>query len=112
MSHSASSQPSPVGRTLWPQAQGYLLLDGVGTDDRAGLPCTCQPACLRKDCHGHCGCEACALAWMVRDDARALWDEQGNLVAPEHIDGPWRRIRNPDQLRLRFRHHLPEPPHG
>lgn len=95
--------PSSAGLTLWPHSRGYLDLH-ANEAGRSALPCTCTGACLRKDCHGRCGCEACALAWMIREDERALWDAQGNLVAPEHIDGPWRRIRDPNQLRIRFQH--------
>jgi len=42
------------------------------------------------------------LARLVYDDDRALWDEHGNLVVPEEVDGPWHRVQDLDQLRLRF----------
>lgn len=39
---------------------------------------------------------------VYEDDDRALWDEHGNLVAPEEVEGPWRRVEDLDQLRVRF----------
>ena len=105
-------EPSAAGLLLWSTSSGYLDLVPASPSDAQRLPCTCENACLASDCKGRCGCEACALAWLVREDERALWSEAGELVPPEQLEGPWRRIRNPDQLALRFRFHSPEKTHG
>lgn len=105
-------EPTDAGRILWSFTDGWLdvIPETHGAPSR--LPCTCSKGCLSKDCKGKCGCEACVLAWMVREDERALWDDSGRLVAPEELEGPWQRIRNADQLALRFQYHNAEKPNG
>lgn len=105
-------EPSAAGRRLWASSAGYLHVTAAGGSEPDRLPCTCTERCLAEDCKGHCGCEACALAWLVREDERALWNEAGELVPPEQLDGPWRRIHDPYQLTLRFQFHAPEKTHG
>jgi hypothetical protein len=36
------------------------------------------------------------LAWYVYHDDHALWDDEGNLVTPTEIDGPWTHVKNPN----------------
>lgn len=105
-------EPTTAGKALWAASAGWLDVNPIDSSDPCRLACTCQNSCLTADCRGQCGCEACTLAWMVREDERALWNEAGELVPPEKLDGPWRRLRNPGQLTLRFQYHCSEQPHG
>jgi hypothetical protein len=98
--NSPTDQPTEEGRRRWPP-DGYLLLNhGGGARDR--LPCTCTAAC-EPDCKGSCGCEACALGWLVYQDEQALWNEKGDLVNVVDLGPAWQRVADPRQLRLRFR---------
>ena len=58
---------------------------------------TCQP-----DCKGECGCEACALAWLVYQDDQALWGENGEFLNVVDLRPDWKRVADLRQLRLRF----------
>ena len=98
--NSPTDAPTEEGRRRWPP-DGYLLLNEQG-DARASLPCRCMAAC-EPDCQGSCGCEACALGWLVYQDERALWDENGDLVNVVDLGPAWQRVIDPRQLRLRFR---------
>jgi hypothetical protein len=104
--------PTAAGKALWATTAGWLDVHPIGPSDPCRLACTCQDSCLTADCRGQCGCEACTLAWMVRQDERALWNEAGELVPPETLDGHWRRLRDPAQLTLRFHYHSAEQRHG
>lgn len=93
------NEPTVEGKCRWPP-DGYLKLNSVAGDpDRLACKCaaTCQP-----DCKGECGCEACALAWLVYQDEQALWDEQGELLNVVDLKSDWQRVADPRQLRLRF----------
>jgi len=94
-------QPTEEGRRRWPP-DGYLRLN-QRSDARASLPCTCTAAC-RPDCQGSCGCEACALGWLIYQDEQALWNEKGELVNVVDLGPAWQSVADPRQLRLRFRH--------
>ncbi|HET6432777.1 hypothetical protein [Dyella sp.] len=108
----AGPEPSAAGRRLWSGSDGWLDLSAADAAVPARLACTCQDGCLERECRGRCRCEACALAWLIREDERAVWNEAGELVPPEALDGPWRRVRDPSQLTLRFQFHRAETPHG
>jgi hypothetical protein len=94
--------PTDEGRRRWPTADGYLKLRTTIANEPEKLACTCTDTCKEPDCQGSCGCEACALARLVYEDDRALWDEQGNLVAPEELDEPSSQVADLNQLRVRF----------
>jgi hypothetical protein len=94
--------PTDEGKLRWPGADGYLKIHPDSSDKSDRLACTCSAGCEKPDCNGHCGCGACALARLVYEDDRSLWDESGNLIAPEEAEGPWRRIQDVEQLRFRF----------
>lgn len=74
--------------------------------------CTCSAVCAHERCHGRGGCEACALAWLIDQDDRALWNERGQLVAPENLPASARTVHDPRQLSLRFERSAPEKHHG
>lgn len=52
------------------------------------------------------------LAWMIYQDERALWNEQGQLVHPEDLAGARRVALDRRQLKLRFERNAAEKPHG
>jgi hypothetical protein len=91
------SEPTKEGRRRWPP-DGYLQLNG-GAPNK--IACTCTAACREPDCRGACGCEACALGWLIYQDEQALWDENGDLVNVVEL-GSDARTADPRQLRLRF----------
>jgi hypothetical protein len=93
-------EPTEEGKRRWPP-HGYLLLDQRG-NARDRLACTCTTACGQPDCKGGCGCEACALGWLVYQDEHALWNENGDLVNVVDLGPGWQRVADPRQLRLRF----------
>lgn len=105
-------QPTPSGRLLWPASDGYLHVTNVARGDAEQHPCTCGEACVSEECRGRCGCEACALAWLIHQDERALWNAHGQLVAPEELSGCGRVAMDPRQLTLRFERRAAEKPHG
>jgi hypothetical protein len=90
--------PTDAGKIRWPDTGGYLELVAKTRRDPEKLPCTCVDACAEPDCRGACGCEACALAWLVYHDDHALWDNDGNLVTPPEISGAWHAIKNPRSI--------------
>jgi hypothetical protein len=49
---------------------------------------------------------------MIDEDDRALWNERGQLVAPENLPTSERTVHDPRQLSLRFRRSTPEKHHG
>ena len=63
-------------------------------------------------CHGPCDCEACTLARMIDQDDRALWNERGQLVAPENLPANERTVHDPRQLSLRLERSATEKHHG
>ena len=93
------SEPTEQGKRRWPP-DGYLRLNSVaGEPDR--LACMCSATC-QPDCKGECGCEACALAWLVYQDEQALWSDNGELLNVVDLRPDWQRVADPRQLRLRF----------
>jgi hypothetical protein len=90
------TNPTPVGKRRWPDSDGYLELVGNTYGNLDKIPCSCTEECGEPDCKGSCGCEACMLAWYVYHDDHALWDDEGNLVTPTEIDGPWTHVKNPN----------------
>lgn len=106
------NRPTPSGRLLWPSSDGYLHVKNAARGDVERLVCTCGTACVAEECHGSCGCEACTLAWMIYQDERALWNEQGQLVHPEDLAGARRVALDRRQLKLRFERNAAEKPHG
>lgn len=98
--NSPTDEPTEEGKRRWPP-DGYLLLNQRG-DARDRLACRCTVACQPR-CRGDCGCEACALGWLVYQDEQALWDEEGDLVNVIDLGPAWQRVADPRQLRLRFR---------
>lgn len=104
------NQPTPAGRLLWPCSDGYLHVKGAHGDAR--LACTCRAECVAEECHGTCGCGACALAWLIHQDDHALWNDQGQLVTPEALENRGRAVPDPRQLKLRFERRSVETPHG
>jgi hypothetical protein len=93
------NEPTEEGQCRWPP-DGYLKLNSIAGDpDR--LACVCAAAC-QPDCKGECGCEACTLAWLVYQDERALWGENGELLNVIDLGPGWQRVADPRQLRLRF----------
>jgi hypothetical protein len=105
-------QPTPSGRLLWPASDGYLHVTNAARGDAERYACTCDEACISEECRGRCGCEACALAWLIYQDERALWNEHGQLVAPAETVDARRVARDPRQLTLRFERRAAEKPHG
>jgi hypothetical protein len=100
-----STRPTDQGKTFWPASEGYLSLKAGANTDARRVPCTCSDACAEPDCRGLCGCEACALAWLVYMDDHALWDDSGKLVMSEdHPDG-WQDIEDTNTIYTRC--HLP-----
>lgn len=91
-------EPTDDGKRLWPP-DGYLRLNRAA-DERSKVACTCAKGC--RHCKGECGCEACALGWLIYQDEQALWDENGDLVNVVDLEGAWRSVADPRQLRLRF----------
>ena len=91
-------KPTEEGKRLWPP-DGYLRLNPE-VDARGRVACACTEECC--NCKGECGCEACALAWMIYQDDQALWDEKGELVNGVDLGTAWRGVADPRQLRLRF----------
>jgi hypothetical protein len=90
-------EPTDDGKRLWPP-DGYLRLNREAEQSR--VACTCTEGC--RHCKGECGCEACALGWLIYQDDQALWDENGDLVNVVDLGGAWNRVADPRQLRLRF----------
>ena len=93
------NEPTEEGKRRWPP-DGYLKLNSVAAEPDK-LACSCAAAC-RPDCKGECGCEACALAWLVYQDEQALWSENGELLNVIDLRPEWQRVADPRQLRLRF----------
>jgi hypothetical protein len=93
--------PTFHGKRRWPESNGYLELNAKKQGEREKLPCTCGIGCSNPDCEGTCGCEACALAWLVYHDDHALWDDQGNMITPSEIEGPWKDIKNLQAIHAR-----------
>lgn len=91
-------KPTEEGKRLWPP-NGYLRLNPE-VDARGSVACNCTEECC--NCRGECGCEACALAWMIYQDDQAHWDEKGDLVNVVDLGTAWRGVADPRQLRLRF----------
>jgi hypothetical protein len=99
------TEPTSFGKGRWPDSNGYLELKAEKLGDRERLPCTCASHCSEPDCEGSCGCEACALAWLIYHDDHALWDDQGNMITPPEIAGPWKTIKNLQAIHSRCRTH-------
>lgn len=95
------SEPTEEGKRRWPP-DGYLQLSRAAPGMPDKLACNCTSACREPDCKGACGCEACALGWLVYQDEQALWDENGELVNVIELGPGWQRVADPRQLRLRF----------
>lgn len=93
-----AEEPTEEGKRLWPP-DGYLRLNPEA-DPRGQLACVCTEGC--HHCKGECGCEACALGWMIYQDDQALWDENGDLVNVVDLGAAWHGVRDPRQLHLRF----------
>ncbi|MHB1057663.1 MAG: hypothetical protein ACYC0F_07265 [Rhodanobacter sp.] len=91
----AHRDPTQEGRQRWPP-DGCLQLRG------GEVACTCTAACLDPDCKGACGCEACALGWLIHQDEQALWDENGELVDVVELRPDAPGVVDPRLLRLRF----------
>jgi hypothetical protein len=106
------NRPTPSGRLLWPFSDGYLHVKNAARGDAERLACTCSPACMAAECRGSCSCETCTLAWLIYQDERALWNEQGQLVHPEDLAGTRRVALDPRQLKLRFERNAVENSHG
>ena len=49
---------------------------------------------------------------MIDQDDRALWNERGQLVAPDNLAASARTVHDPRQLSLRFERNAPEKHHG
>lgn len=49
---------------------------------------------------------------MIDQDDRALWNERGQLVAPENLPASERTVHDPRQLSLRLERGAPEKHHG
>lgn len=49
---------------------------------------------------------------MIDQDDRALWNERGQLVAPDNLPASARTVPDPRQLSLRFERSAPEKHHG
>lgn len=98
--NATTDEPTEEGRRRWPP-DGYLRLDGRG-NVRDRVACTCTAACRQPDCKGGCGCEACALGWLVYQDDHALWNDNGDLVNVVDLGPGWQRVADPRQLHLRF----------
>lgn len=95
------NEPAEEGRRRWPP-DGYLRLNRATSGMPDKLACSCTPACRDPDCKGGCGCEACALGWLVYQDEQALWDDKGDLVNVIELGPGWQHVADPRQLRLRF----------
>lgn len=49
---------------------------------------------------------------MIDQDDRAVWNERGQLVAPDNLPASARSVPDPRQLSLRFKRSAPEKHHG
>lgn len=100
-----STRPTDQGKVFWPATEGYLSYKAGPSTDARLVPCICDVACVDPDCRGLCGCEACALAWLVYMDDHALWDDTGNLVLSENHPEGWQEIEDSSSIYARC--HLP-----